>query len=182
MRFKKLIGKKCYLSPIDPEDSEIFTRWLNDQEVTDNLTLASLSVSLKKEREILERLAAEHNYSIIDAATDSIIGNCGFMDLDYLNRTAEIGIFIGEKSYWNKGYGSEAISLLIDYGFNKLDLHNIMLKVYAFNERAVRCYEKIGFRRIGRRRESVRRNRSVHHTLYMDILPKDFYKTNKKQD
>jgi RimJ/RimL family protein N-acetyltransferase len=57
--------------------------------------------------------------------------------LDNLNQTAEAAIIIGNKNYWNKGYGSEALSLLMDYGFKALNIHNIMLSVYSFNKRAM---------------------------------------------
>jgi RimJ/RimL family protein N-acetyltransferase len=104
-----------------------------------------------------------------------LIGNCGFIDIDYVNKTAETGIFIGNKNYWNKGYGTEALSLLLDYGFKALNLHNIMLRVYEFNERAIRCYQKTGFKHIGKRREALHRNLEKHNIIFMDILQNDFY-------
>ena len=85
------------------------------------------------------------------------MGNCGFIDIDHLNQTAEVGIFIGDKNHWNKGYGTEAITLLLDYGFKSLNLHNIIIRVYSFNERARKCYEKTGFKIIGKRREALQR-------------------------
>jgi RimJ/RimL family protein N-acetyltransferase len=123
----------------------------------------------------LEKLSAEHNYSIIDGETDALIGNCGFIDIDHLNQTAEAGIFIGNKNYWNKGYGTEALSLLLDYGFKALNLHNVLIRVYDFNTRAQKCYEKAGFKRIGARREALYRNLEKHDVIFMDIVPSDFY-------
>jgi len=67
------------------------------------------------------------------------------------------------------------LSLLIDYGFKALNLHNIMLRVYEFNKGAIRCYEKIGFRYFGTRREALLRNLERHNVFYMDILPEEFY-------
>jgi len=170
-----MTGKKCYLSPINVNDAEKFTEWLNDFEVTQNLTLYEKSISLEAEKEILGRLAKEHNYSIIDIAANKVIGNCGYMNLNHLDQTGELGIFIGDKDYWNKGYGTEALSLLIDYGFQALNLHNIWLKVYSFNERAIKVYEKIGFKVIGRRREARLRGTERHDDIFMDILRGDFY-------
>ena len=175
MYFKKLVGEKCYLSPIDVNDAEKFTEWLNDLEITKNLLLCHGILNLEKEKEILNDLSTEHNYSIINLETNELIGNCGFFDIDNLNQTAEIGIFIGNRQFWNKGYGTEAFSLLIDYGFKALNLHNIMLRVYDFNKNAIRCYKKIGFKIIGARREALQRDLRKHDTIYMDIMKNDFY-------
>jgi len=181
MYFRKMIGKKCYLSPIDVNDFEKFAEWLNDLEVTQNLSIYPVMINLKNEKEILEKLSNEHNYSIIDISTNELIGNCGFIDIDHINQTGEIGIFIGNKNYWNKGYGTEAMSLLIDFGFKALNLHNIMLKVYDYNKNAIKCYEKTGFREIGIRREAIHVNLKKHNIVYMDILANEFYEkyTNK---
>ena len=181
MYFKKLIGKNCYLSPIDVNDVETFTEWLNDMEILTNLQLYSGIVSLENEKTFLNNLSKDHNYSIIDLETEKLIGNCGFLDIDYVNQTAEVGIFIGNKNYWNRGYGTEALSLLVDYGFKALNFHNIMLKVYKFNKGGIKCYEKIGFKQIGKRREALHRNLERHDIIYMDILPNEFFeKWNKK--
>ncbi|MCL2185336.1 MAG: GNAT family N-acetyltransferase [Treponema sp.] len=179
MYFKKMTGKKCYLSPIDVNDTQIFTQWLNDLDLTKNLILYSSSINMESEKEFLINLSKDHNYSIIDIETDQLIGNCGFSEIDYLNQTAEIGLFIGNKDYWNKGYGTEALSLLIDYGFKALNFHSIMLKVYGFNARAKKCYEKIGFKQIGIRRESLLRDLKRYDIIYMDILKDDFYERCK---
>ncbi|MDL2229737.1 GNAT family N-acetyltransferase [Treponema sp. OttesenSCG-928-L16] len=180
MYFKKMAGEKCYLSPVSLEDAEIFTRWLNDEEVTRSLELYSAVITLHGEKEALVSLSKNHNYSIIDSKSNELLGNCGLMDINHLNRSAEAGIFIGNKNYWNRGYGTEALSLLIDFAFKRLNLHNIMLRVYAFNERAIACYRKVGFKIIGTRREALQRDLKIHDIIYMDILPADFYGTAKK--
>ena len=163
------------MSPIDTNDAEKFTEWLNDMELLFNLQLYGSAISLENEKSFLTDLSKEHNYSIIDLETDELIGNCGFPDMDYLNQTSEVGIFIGNKKFLNKGYGTEALSLLIDYGFKALNFHNIMLKVYEYNEGAIKSYEKIGFKYIGKRREALLRKLEKHSIVYMDILPNEFY-------
>ena len=124
MYFKKLVGKKCYLSPIDENDAEKFAGWFNDLELTINLQLYNGVLNVENEKMFLGNLSKEHNYSIIDFENDELIGNCGFLDIDHLNQTAEAGLFIGNKNYWNKGFGSEAFTLLLDYGFKALNLNN----------------------------------------------------------
>jgi RimJ/RimL family protein N-acetyltransferase len=178
MYIKKLIGTNCYLSPIDPGDAEQFTIWLNDMEITTNLPLYDAVISAGQERTFLEQLSKEHHYSIIDREKDVLLGNCGFTNLDTLNQNAEAGICIGNKAYWNKGYGTEALSLLADYGFKALNLHAILIKVYSYNQRAQRCYEKVGFKPIGIRREALYRNLTRHDIVYMDLLVSDFYRKN----
>ena len=178
MYIRKLIGTKCYLSPLNLEDAEQYTVWLNDMEVTENLQLISSVISIDGEKELLKKLAQEHNYGIVDITTNQLIGNVGFVDINHLHRTAEIGIFIGDKSYWGNGYGQEALSLLLDYAFKKLNLHSILLRVYDFNQRAIACYEKTGFKKIGEIRDGLIRNMEYHNVILMDILPADFYEKN----
>ena len=97
MYVKKLIGTQCYLSPLNLEDAEQYAVWLNDVEVIENLQLSSSIISVEGEREFLKKLAQEHNYGIIDLKTNHLLGNVGFIDINHLHRTAEIGIFIGER-------------------------------------------------------------------------------------
>jgi RimJ/RimL family protein N-acetyltransferase len=179
MYFKKLVGKKCYLSPIDLNDAEKYTEWLNDLQVTNNMgPLFGSVLNLEAEKEILKDLSQKHNYGIVDLKTNELIGNRGFLEIDNLNQIAEIGIFIGNKQFWNNGFGTEAMLLLMDYGYKALNLHNILLRVFSFNERAINCYKKIGFKIIGKRRESLKRGKDIFDTIYMDILYDEFYERN----
>jgi len=179
--FKKLIGKKCYLSPMNLDDLEKYTTWLNDQEVVQYLNVKTLPISLSTEIKALESLCESHTYGIVDIEKEELIGNCGFTNWDQIDRTASVGIFLGNKNYWNKGYGQEALSLLIDYGFRLLNIQNIMLSVLEFNERGRHCYEKIGFKEIGRRRKSRYINLKYCDEIFMDILPEDFFKESVKK-
>jgi RimJ/RimL family protein N-acetyltransferase len=179
MYFKKLVGKKCYLSPIDENDAEKFTGWLNDLELTVNLAIYNSVFNVESERELLKNLSKEQTYSIIDLENDELIGSCGFHGIDHLNQTAETGLFIGNKKYWNKGFGSEALTLLLDYGFKALNLNNIILSVCSFNKRAIKSYEKVGFKIIGNRRDALRRGKETYNIIFMDLLEKEFYENNK---
>ncbi len=173
--YRKMTGRKCYLSPIDVNDAEKYTRWLNDMEVAQYLTLYHATISLSSEEKALQGLAQGHHYAIVDLTTNELIGGCGIADIDSHNRSATVGIFIGEAEFRGKGYGTDAMRLLVDYGFAYLDLENIMLQVYEDNPRALRCYEKVGFREIGRRRRARRFRRRWYDIILMDILPEDFY-------
>ena len=175
--YKKIVGAKCYLSPCVPEDAERWVEWFNDLEVTIPLgdeayTPTSLEGEQEAIREILEDNS--HVFSIVDAKTNQAIGRCMLFRVDAVNRTAMLGIVIGEKGYWDQGYGQEAVSLLLDYGFNLLNLNSVMLGTFSFNERAIRCYENVGFRLIGRRREARLIAGQRYDLVLMDILAEEF--------
>ncbi|MDR1148623.1 MAG: GNAT family N-acetyltransferase, partial [Spirochaetaceae bacterium] len=78
-----------------------------------------------------------------------------------------------------KGYGSESLTLLVDYGFKALNLHNIGLTVYQFNKRAMASYGKVGFKNMGKKREALKRGSKTYDIIYMDILSNEFYEENK---
>jgi RimJ/RimL family protein N-acetyltransferase len=172
--FKKIVGKKCYLSPANIEDADKYTEWLNDLEISATLQITHQILSEEIEKEILKKLSKENLFAIVDIKNDELIGGCGFINVDHLNRIAEFGIFIGNKGYLGKGYGTEATNLTLDFGFNILNLNNIMLNVYSYNDRAVKCYEKCGFKEIGRRRKSRIICGKPYDVIYMDILAEEF--------
>ena len=158
------------------DDAPQFAAWLNDLSVTRCMNVPDANTTVEKELTAITELSKGHNYAIVDLSTDRLIGGCGLGDIDQLNGTALIYIFIGDKAHRGMGYGSEALKLLIDYGFQYLNLHNIMLKVFSFNTAAIKCYEKVGFQRIGVRRQSLLRERQRHDEIYMDLVHQDFYR------
>ncbi len=172
--YKKVKGERCYLSPIDSEDYKLYTAWLNDPEVTENLTLSDKVITESGERLMLETLSKEHSYTIVLNEGDAPIGVCGFHILDQRNRTCEIGIFIGEKQHWGKGYGTEAIRLLMGYGIDYLNLHSFLISVYSFNKRGYKCYTGLGFKEIGTRRKCIRQKGEYHDMIYLDMLAEEF--------
>jgi RimJ/RimL family protein N-acetyltransferase len=172
--FPKISGERVYLSPISLEDAELYTEWLNDLETTRFLTVASLQVTLHGEKEVLGGLSKGHVYAVIEKASGALIGNCGFVEIEQTSRAAEVGIFIGPEAKRGSGYGTEALGLLCDYGFNVLNLRSVMLRVYAYNERAIACYRKAGFKEIGLRRKAHFFGGEYHDILLMDLLPEEF--------
>lgn len=175
--YKKLIGEKCYLSPCRPEDAKKWAEWFNDLAVTIPLgDEAYLPSTLESEQETVDAMLKnrEHVFSIIDLESDALIGRCLLFGVDQVNRKAMFGIVIGEKSYWGKGYGQEATRLMLDYGFNLLNLNSIMLGVFAFNSQAINCYLKVGFKEIGRRRQARIIGEKKYDAILMDILAEEF--------
>ncbi|WP_027726486.1 GNAT family N-acetyltransferase [Tuberibacillus calidus] len=172
--FCKIPGRNIYLSPINPEDAEIYTKWINDLPTAINLGHASQIFTLESEREMLETLAKEgQNFAIVLKENDELIGNCSLFSIRQLHRAAELGIFIGNPDHRGKGLGTEAVELLVEYGFKILNLNNIMLRVFAFNKGAVKAYEKAGFKTFGRRSQSYYLNGKYYDEIFMEILAKD---------
>jgi RimJ/RimL family protein N-acetyltransferase len=175
--YKKLVGAKCYLSPCSLEDAEKWTEWFNDLEVAlplgdEAYIPLSLARSQENVRHTIER--QQHVFSIVDIEKEELIGRCMLFDIDWVNRKAMLGIVIGEKAYWGNGYGQEAVSLLLEYAFCLLNLNSVMLGVIEFNQRAVRCYQKVGFKEIGRRRQARIVGELKYDVLLMDILAAEF--------
>lgn len=176
--FKKLVGERIYLSPRNVEDVEKFTEWMNDFEITDYTGRSYQTMTLQNEKTYLEKEQDNKSgFAIIDLQTDEIIGNVGLHDINNINRTATLGIFIGNKDYRSKGCGTEAIKLILDFGFNYLNLNNIDLALMEFNKRALKCYEKCGFKEIGRRRKCKFINGRYYDSILMDILSEEFTKS-----
>lgn len=179
---KKLVGDRIYLSPRNSQDVEIFTKWLNDFQVTDYTGRSGNITTLEGEKQYLEQTANEENrqFVIVTLDKDEMIGTVGIEKIDRLNQTGRLGIFIGEAEYRSNGYGTEAINLILEYGFHYLNLNSIQLKVYEFNERARACYKKCGFREMGRRRKANFLNGKFYDTVYMDILRDEFEQAGKE--
>jgi RimJ/RimL family protein N-acetyltransferase len=175
--YKKLIGKKCYLSPVCLEDAERLAQWDNDMEVAIPMGDETyLIFSPDKEKEAISEVIKRQDpaFTIVDIKTDLPIGKCQLFAVDKVDRMAMFGIGIGEKSYWNKGYGEEATRLILDYGFNLLNLNSIMLGVFSYNKRAINCYKKIGFKEIGKRRQARIICGKKYDIVLMDILAEEF--------
>ena len=155
--FKKLEGEKV--------------KWLSNAKINQYLTSNNILLSLPGEREFLEKAVNEEFiFAMVKQENDELIGNIGLTKIDYKCGTAELGIFIGEEDNLSKGYGSEAIKLLIEFSFKELRLHNIMLTVYDMNERAIKAYTKCGFKEFGRRHEARFHDGKYHDIIYMEVI------------
>lgn len=173
--YEKIPGERIYLSPMNKEDAETYTKWLNDASVTDNLGNTFMQIGVDNEKEAIERMIKDgYNFAIIRREGNELIGNISFNIINQILRNAEIGLFIGEKDNRGKGYGSEAMRLLLKFGFETLNLNNVMLSVFDFNKSAIACYEKVGFKKIGERRNSYFVRGKYHNQIYMDILADEF--------
>lgn len=172
-----IVGDKVALGPHRRDLVPTYLRWVNDFEVARTMKLGFHPVTLEAEEAWYERSSRDERsalFTIYERSTMRPIGNTGLHRISHLNRTAEFGILIGEKDCWGKGLGTETTRLILDYGFNGLGLHSIMLTVLSVNERAIRAYTRAGFHPIGRWREARRLGDVAHDVVYMDCLATEF--------
>jgi len=171
-------GERIRLRAAEREDIPMFLRWINDEDVTENLP-SLMPISQFEEEDwyesMMKKPASEHALVIEikdEKKKDSYIpiGNCTFFHINWINRSTEIGIMIGEKSFWNKGYGTETMRLMLEHGFNTLNLHRIWLRVFPDNKRGIRAYEKAGFTYEGKYRQAQYKNGKYLDVLLMSIL------------
>jgi RimJ/RimL family protein N-acetyltransferase len=156
-------------------DVERNQRWLNDQEVTRFLTARYQFSLLADENWMRERtskpLAWGANLGFaIETKDGRHIGNTGLHNASGENRSADLGIMIGEKECWGRGYGTDAVRTLIGFGFDEMNLNRIALDVYDFNERAIASYRKCGFAEEGRRRRDIYRAGRYVDVVMMSVL------------
>jgi|YelNatPaOPRAMG01_1025707.scaffolds.fasta_scaffold160394_1 RimJ/RimL family protein N-acetyltransferase len=170
-----IYGDRLRLRAIERTDLPSFVQWLNDPQVRLYLSL-DLPISQAAEEQWFEAMLnapAEERPLAIEVQegdTWKLIGNAGFSHIDWRARSAEIGLFIGEKSYWDKGHGTQVMQLLLRHGFETLNLNRIFLHVLAENQRAIRCYEKVGFVLEGRLRQAAYRRGNYQDVLVMSML------------
>lgn len=173
-----LVGEKVALGPIRRDLLAVYQRWINDFEVLRPLSVRGLQPQTAEgEVAWYERMAVSQTdveFTIYERSSLRPIGNLGLHQIDHYNRTAIFGILIGEKDCWGKGYGTEATRLVLDYAFTGLGLQNVMLNVFATNERAIRAYTRAGFREIGRRRQAHRVAGNPEDIVLMDCLATEF--------
>ena len=173
--FRKLVGDRIYLSPRNSEDVEKFTEWLNDFETTDYLGRSGILTTLDGEKNYLEKNSSpEASFVIVTIEENKMIGTVSLESINHINRCATLGIFIGNKDFRSKGYGTEAIQLILEYGFKYLNLKNIKLDLMEFNEGALKCYKKCNFKEYGRRRKCKFINGKFYDSISMDILAEEF--------
>jgi RimJ/RimL family protein N-acetyltransferase len=174
-------SERLYLTTMKVEHVPSFVKWFNDAEVFGHIRDMTYGTTAEEQtRWVLETNRDPHQevFSIFYIPDDHLIGDGGFININLEDRKAEIGIVLGEKQYWNRGLGTEAVYLLCRYGFEKLQLHNIMAEHYSINEKSVHLFEKVGFKIFGTRRQSRRLGGRMIDVHYSDLLPQELIKPN----
>ncbi len=171
-----LKGRKVILRPLRKEtDLESALRWINDPEVTQYLSMF-LPQSIVQESEWFDNLLKRQNDIIlaIETLKGIFIGITGLHQINWKDRTVTHGVFIGEKEYWGKGYGTDANMALLNYAFNSLNLRKVCSSVISFNKRSLRYHLACGYKIVGKNRRQIFKNGRYYSMILLEVFKKDW--------
>ncbi len=182
--FSKISRGNIYLSPANISDYETLAKRMNDDRIADWVNNTKSVLWLSSEKSFLENISKNSDPSvkflmIIRKDDDKLLWMVDLSKINYIDQIATLWISIWEFEEHNKWYGTDAINAILLYWFHTLNLRNIDLHVYAFNENAIRCYQKVWFKEYGRRRESHYCNWKFRDEIHMDITKSERGNRNK---
>ncbi len=173
-----LKGEKVILRPINKSDMSVFLKWYNDEEVVELLSMYLPITDMMEEKWIEDAFKAKDAvHFVIDAVegnNSKPIGSVNLHSLDHRCQTAELGIALGEKDYWSKGYGTEAAKMTFEYGFNQLNLQKISSCVFSPNGRSLRMHQKLGFVKEGVLRRAYFKNGRFMDEVLFGLLKEEW--------
>ena len=174
-------GSKTRMRALERDDLPHFVRWINDPESRRFMNVR-YPISLVEEEKWWEGFLERKNDHIfaIEAEDGTYIGNIGLHGIERENRRAQLGIIIGNRRFWGKGYGTDAIRAVLGWAFSYLNLNRISSTVFAYNERAIRCYQKVGFEHEGTMRQARYVDGQYHDELVMGVLRDEFLLRNRE--
>jgi diamine N-acetyltransferase len=169
-----LQGQLVELRPIEKEDLPNYVVWFNDPDVVTYFGMHEPMSLMQEQRwyETQHENRDSRNYAVYYEGQH--VGGAGYAHLDHRERSDEVGLLIGRKDLWDRGLGGDVLRCLLRHGFEQLNLHRISLRVYAENQRAVHCYEKVGFQHEGRQRQASFRHGRYHDLLLMSVLEDEY--------
>jgi [ribosomal protein S5]-alanine N-acetyltransferase len=171
-------GVQVCLRPLERSDlNHSYLAWLNDPDVTRYMESGTFPTTMQDLETFYAEVTGSRSqviFAITDSESGRHIGNVKLGPIQWVHRRASLGILIGDKTYWGKGVGTEAMRLGIEYGFQKVNLRRIDLTVFAKHEFAVRLYGRLGFKVEGRLREHVFRDGQYQDMLHMGLLSSEY--------
>jgi RimJ/RimL family protein N-acetyltransferase len=180
-----LKGEFVRLSSVDPDEfGKAFSRWHRDSEFMRFLDSSPSQLQSQKEmqkslEEDLEKQKNDRHWFTIRALDDDkLLGDIDLSIYNWAGRDAFVGLGIGERDFWGKGYGTDVMKVILRYAFTELNLQRLTLTVFEYNPRAVRAYEKTGFRHEGRLRQFLNREGRRWDMLFMGILRHEWMEQN----
>jgi len=183
--FPKISRGNIYLSPINSEDYELWTKWINDSKISDGMNQTKGIFPITKEKEFLENISKDGDpsvkvFAIIKREDDKFLWILDLSRINYIDQIATLWISIWDAEEHNKWYGADAINAILLFWFHTLNLHNIDLHVFSFNKWAIKCYQKVWFKEYWRRKETHYCNWKFRDEIYMDITKPEREKKNKE--
>jgi RimJ/RimL family protein N-acetyltransferase len=182
MTINLFTGQLVRLAAINVEtDTELFARWDRDTEhmrlldADPHRLLTGKQIKAEIERE--EAASQEIQFAIRTLADDRLIGFVALDGISWTHGDSFVGIGIGDRAYWGRGYGTDAMCVLLRYAFTELNLYRLSLTVFSYNTRAIRSYEKAGFVVEGRQRQALRRDGRHHDLIFMGVLREEWQRS-----
>lgn len=169
---KTIYGEKTVLRPLLLKDLRSCLVWLKDPEVNKYLNQNYDDLTIEQEQQWFNFIQKSKNdfvFAVIVKNNKKYIGNCGLHKINWLEKTCEFGIVLGEKNYWNKGYGSDATRTIIKFATEDLLLSKIILHVYKYNLRAKKVYENCGFKFV-----KILKNEHFYDNKYWDTYEMEY--------
>jgi len=169
-------GNKVNVRSLNREDLLNIVKWKSDPEIADLVRGGPIYTSIELENKRFDRSldGTDTLRLLVETKQKKAIGFISLGEIDKENKKAELGMLIGEKDFWDRGYGTDALITLLDYLFTKLDFNRVGLEVFDYNHRAKKAYEKIGFKVEGIQRQGLFRGDAFHDIYIMGILKQDF--------
>lgn len=171
--------KRIYLRALELEDYKTSVHWRNDDEITSKLGGSKFFVSTETEKQWVQSTISQGKdikLAICTLDENKYIGNVYLTDINYINRTAISHILIGDHAYWNNGYGTEAMFLILDYAFNHKNLNRIEAHVLEDNIGSCKMHEKLGYKYEGLLRQSVYKDGEYKNQIIYGLLKSDYIK------
>ena len=175
-----LVGERVYLRPVEREDLVHIRKWANDPQIR-RLTGEVRPMTAAAAERFFEKVNNEEDrvwFMVVLREDDRVIGEAGLLRMFPPWRATDLSIILGEVDAWGQGYGTEAIRLLLDYAFGSLNFHRVAIGVVGFNERALRFYERVGFRREGIQRDGYYYGGRYHDFVMMSMLEDEYLRAD----
>ncbi|HEY3062088.1 MAG TPA: GNAT family protein [Chloroflexota bacterium] len=165
-----VVGERVALGPIRRDQLPLYYRWNNDLDVLRTTSSVRATTLEAFERLFDASIGADDqlHFTIYERESVRPVGGVNLQHINHRDRNAQFAIAIGEKDCWGKGYGTEATRLMLDYAFNALGLHTVLLWVLAYNTAGMRAYQRAGFVEAGRWHEAHRLGQVVHDVVFME--------------
>jgi RimJ/RimL family protein N-acetyltransferase len=172
------LGDLVRLREYRATDTERALSFINDPELSRLLsTNTPFPATLADEEKWVSSQSSRnerYNFAIETLEEQLYIGGCGINALDWKNRQCTVGIMIGDKNYWGRGYGTDAMRVLVRFLFDQMNMHRAELHVFGYNERAQRSYQKVGFVKEGVLRQCLYRDGAYYDEIIMSMLRPEY--------